>query len=389
VPAARTILHVDMDAFYASIEQRDNPALRGKPVVVGGASNRGVVAAASYEARRFGVHSAMPMREATRRCPALVRVAPRMSHYKAVSRDVFAVFDEFTPAIEGLSLDEAFLDVTASLSLYGTGAKIAHSIKQRIQELTSLTASVGIAENKLVAKIASDLDKPDGLVEVRPADYLRVLDPLPVSAIPGIGKQTLARLHKVNVHSIGDLRIAPDRDLEPVFGRFTQRMRDRAAGIDDRPVTAGHREQSISAEQTYDVDLATRSDIEREMLRLAETVSRRLRKAGLQAGTVQLKVRLPDFRTFTRQRRLQPPSSSTDQVFFVARDLLGEWLGGNPGARIRLLGIGGGRLSPAVQQDLFAGQGASTGALDRAEDDIRKRFGTQAVGRARTLRNRE
>jgi DNA polymerase-4 len=390
VPAKRTILHVDMDAFYASVEQRDDPRLRGKPVVVGGGSNRGVVAAASYEVRRYGVRSAMPMREARRRCPDLVRVAPRMSHYKAVSRQLFAVFAEFTPLIEGLSLDEAFLDVTASRGLHGSGAGIARQVKQRILEETSLTASVGIAENKLVAKIASDLDKPDGLVEVMPVDYERVLDPLPVSAIPGIGKQTLARLHKVNVHSIGDLRVAPDRDLEPVFGRYTRRMRDRAAGIDTRPVATGREEKSISAEETYDIDLAERPDMERELLRLAETTAARLRKAGLQAGTVQIKIRLPDFQTFTRQKRLQPPSSSTDQVFHVARKLLRDWLGRNPGARIRLLGVGGSRLSPAGQPDLFAEQeSALPEALDKAADDIRRRFGPAAVGRARTLRGRE
>jgi DNA polymerase-4 len=390
VPAARTILHVDMDAFYASVEQRDEPTLRGRPVVVGGGSNRGVVAAASYEARRFGIRSAMPMREALRRCPDLARVAPRMSHYKAVSRQVFAVFAEFTPVIEGLSLDEAFLDVTASTGLHGRGAEIACKIKQRIRAVTSLTASVGIAENKLVAKIASELDKPDGLVEIRPGDYARLLDPLPVSAIPGIGKRTLARLQKVNVHTVHDLRTAPGRDLEPVFGRYTRRMQDRAAGIDDRPVATGREEQSISAESTFDVDLAERPAMERELMRLAETAAARLRKAGLQAGTVQIKLRLPDFQTFTRQKRLAPPASGTDQLFHVARELLRDWLARNPGARIRLLGVGGSRLSPAGQPDLFDQQDQpAPGAVDKAADDIRDRFGAAAVTRARTLRGRE
>ena len=390
MPTARTILHVDMDAFYASVEQRDNPELRGKPVVVGGGSNRGVVAAASYEVRKFGVRSAMPMREAIRRCPDLVRVAPRMAHYKAVSRKVFAVFSEFTPVIEGLSLDEAFLDVTASQGLHGTGFEIARRIKRRINEETSLTASVGIAENKLVAKIASDLDKPDGIVEITPDDYLRLLDPLPVSAIPGIGKQTLARLHKIDVRRIGDLRVAPDRDLEPIFGRYTRRMRERAAGIDARPVASGRQEKSISAEETYDVDLSEPGDMERELLRLAETTAGRLRKAVLQAGTVQIKIRLSDFQTFTRQKRLRPPASSTGQIYHVARELLGEWLGRNPGARIRLLGVGGSRLSPAGQPDLFGEQHtAHPGAIDKAADGIRDRFGAGAVTRARNLQGRE
>ncbi len=206
--AKRTILHVDMDAFYASIEQRDNPELRGKPVVVGGSSNRGVVAAASYEVRKFGVRSAMPMAEATRRCPDLIRVTPRMSQYKAVSQQIFEVFREFTPLVEGLSLDEAFLDVTDSRALHGSGQQIASVIKHTIRERTGLTASVGVAENKLVAKIASDLDKPDGLVVVTGDNARATLDPLPVSVIPGIGRQTLARLHDINVFRIADLRQA-------------------------------------------------------------------------------------------------------------------------------------------------------------------------------------
>jgi len=383
---ARTILHVDMDAFYASVEQRDNPELRGKPVVVGGGSNRGVVAAASYEVREFGVRSAMPMREARRRCPDLIRIRPRMSHYQSVSREIFAVFNEFTPVVEGLSLDEAFLDVTASLSLHGSGVDIARSIKCRILEQTRLTASVGVAENKLVAKIASDLDKPDGLCVISAADCREKLDPLPVSVIPGIGKQTLLRLHKVNIRSIGDLRQAPDRDLEPVFGRYTARTRERAAGIDKRPVATSSEEKSISAEETYDVDLSERGDMERELLRLSETTARRLRKGGLQAGTVQVKIRQSDFQTFTRQRSLQPPVSGTDQIYHVARTLLGAWLTKNPGARIRLLGVGGSKLSPAGQRDLFSGDAAQVPAgVDQAADEIRDRFGAAAVSRAKTL----
>ncbi len=380
----RTILHVDMDAFYASVEQRDNPELRGKPLVVGGGSNRGVVAAASYEVRKFGVRSAMPMREAVRRCPDLIRVKPRMSHYQAVSHEIFAIFREFTPVVEGLSLDEAFLDVTGSLNLRGPGIAIARDIKLRIREVTQLTASVGVAENKLVAKIASDLDKPDGLVLITAANCRQKLDPLPVSVIPGIGRQTLARLHKVNIRTIRDLRLAPDSDIEPIFGRYTQRTRDRAAGIDDRPVASHREEQSISAEETYDVDLSERGDMERELLRLSETTAHRLRKSELQAGTIQIKIRQSDFQTFTRQKSLRPPASNTDQIFHVARELLRAWLNRNPGARIRLLGVGGSKLSPAEQRELFAVD-APSDSVDQATDDIRNRFGNAAVGRARTL----
>lgn len=382
----RTILHVDMDAFYTSVEQRDKPELRGKPVVVGGGSNRGVVAAASYEVREFGVRSAMPMAEALRRCPNLIRITPRMSHYKAVSEQIFEVFREFTPLVEGLSLDEAFLDVTGSRALHGSGRQIAEKIKLTIHDRIGLTASVGAAENKLVAKIASDLDKPDGLVVVTSDNARTTLDPLPVSVIPGIGQQTLARLHSVNVYNIADLRQAPDRDLEPVFGRYTQRTRDRASGIDKRPVVPDREEKSISAEETFDVDLSDRQDMDRELLTLSVTTARRLRKSNLQAGTVQIKIRQSDFQTFTRQKSLQPPVNNTDQIFQIARDLLSTWLESNPDTRIRLLGVGGSKLSPAEQRDLFAdNEGPVASGVDHTVDEIQDRFGTESVGRARTL----
>ncbi len=382
----RTILHVDMDAFYASVEQRDNPEFRGKPVVVGGGSNRGVVAAASYEVRKFGVRSAMPMRDALRRCPDLIRVAPRMSRYKEVSAEIFAVFREFTPLVEGLSLDEAFLDVTASQTLHGTGVEIARRIKQIINERTGLTASVGVAENKLVAKIASDLNKPDGLAVVTAENCHAQLDPLPVSVIPGIGKQTLGRLHKVGIRAVADLRLAHDRDIEPIFGRYTQRTRDRAAGIDSRPVVPSREEKSISAEETFEQDLVDRGDMNKELLALSETTAQRLRKANLQAGTIQIKIRQADFQTFTRQKSLQPPVNSTDQIYHTARVLLGTWLGRNSNAQIRLLGVGGSKLSPAEQRDLFADEpGPTENPVDQAVDDIRDRFGKLSVGRARSL----
>jgi DNA polymerase-4 len=384
--STRSILHVDMDAFYASVEQRDNPDLVGKPVVVGGGSNRGVVAAASYEARKFGIRSAMPMAEAMRRCDHLVRVAPRMSRYVDASQQIFAIFGEFTPLVEGLSLDEAFLDVTASVRLFGSPSEIAARIKQRIQSETRLTASVGVAENKLVAKIASDLDKPDGLTVVRPCDYLAKLDPLPVRVIPGIGRETLKRLDAIGVSTVRDLRLAQDRDLEPIFGRYTQKTRERAAGIDHRPVVPSREEKSISAEETYDQDLSKPAEMERELLRLAERTATRLRKSGLAAGTVQVKIRRADFTTFTRQQRLRPASNSTDQICKLARKLLNTWLLSNPGARIRLLGVGGSKLAPAGQADLFSTDTKHDASLiDVAVDEIREKFGSQSLGRAKTL----
>jgi len=387
ISSTRSILHVDMDAFYASVEQRDNPEFRGKPLVVGGTTNRGVVAAASYESREFGIRSAMPMSEAYRRCPGLLRVRPHMSHYQAVSKQIFKVFRSFTPLVEGLSLDEAFLDVTASVALFGTPVDIAKAIKEKILEATRLTASVGVAENKLVAKIASDLDKPDGLTIVLPDDYESKLDPLPVSVIPGIGRETRKRLSSTSISTVRDLRLADKRLLEPVFGRYTQKTRDRAAGIDDRPVVSARAEKSISAEETYDTDLSTRDEMERELLRLAERTATRLRKANLAAGTIQIKIRQSDFKTVTRQRRSQPPANGTDQVYAVARELLGVWLSRNPDARIRLLGVGGSDLAPAAQADLFAGRETET-AVDKTVDKIRDRFGKDVLGRARTLDRR-
>ena len=381
----RNILHVDMDAFYASVEQRDDPTLKGKPVVVGG-NTRGVVAAASYEAREFGIRSAMPMRDALRRCPNLCRVAPRMSHYQSVSKEIFAIFREFTPMVEGLSLDEAFLDVTKSLQLFGNEVVIAREIKKRVKERTGLTASVGVAPNKLVAKIASDLDKPDGLFVVTDKNMRDVLDPLPVRVIPGVGPETLSRLNRVRIATIADLRLAQDHDLEPIFGRFTQRTRDRATGIDDRPVQPSRRDKSISAEITFDEDLSERRTMRRQLLRLSEKTASRLRAKELVAGTVQVKIRQSDFSTFTRQSALKPPANSTETLYKAATILLDDWLAEYPGARIRLLGVGGSALVRDAQPDLFAPQVPAGGTqLDQTVDEIRGRFGDTSLGRARTL----
>ena len=375
-----------MDAFYASVEQRDNPELKGKPVVVGGGTNRGVVAAASYEARKFGIRSAMPMAEAIRRCDHLVRVKPRMSHYKDASELIFAIFREFTPLVEGLSLDEAFLDVTASVKLFGSPEEMAVRIKQRVLGDTGLTASVGVARNKLVAKIASDLDKPDGLTVVLPEDYREKLDPLPVRVIPGIGRETLKRLDGIHVTTVRDLRQADNRDLEPIFGRFTQRTRERASGIDNRRVVSSREEKSISAEETYDQDLSRPADMNRELLRLADRTATRLRKSSLSAGTVQLKIRRADFTTFTRQLSVKPPANGTDQIYAIARELLESWLASNPGAKIRLLGVGGSNLAPIEQPDLFDSDvSQSSSAIDETVDEIRQKFGSLSVGRAKTL----
>jgi DNA polymerase IV len=298
----RAILHVDMDAFFASVEAHDDPSLADKPVIVGGTGGRGVVAAASYEARRFGIHSAMPLREALRRCPHVVCVRPRMKRYKEVSQQVFAVFGEFTDQVEGLSLDEAFLDVTASRELFGTPVEMAREIKRRIFERTGLTASVGVAHNKLLAKLASEMNKPDGLTVIGPDDVEAVLDPLPIRRMHGIGNKTAARVEEQGLYTLGQLRRAPESVLWPLFGRDTRRIRERAAGIDDRPVVVDAAERQISSEETFEEDIRDHGRLCAALAVLADRTAARLRARELKAGLVIVKIRRRDFTTFTRQR---------------------------------------------------------------------------------------
>jgi len=377
-----------MDAFYASVEQRDDPALRGKPLIVGGTSARGVVAAASYEVRSFGVHSAMPMREALRRCPAAICLPPRMAHYQDVSHQIFQIFHEFTPLVQGLSLDEAFLDVTASLSALGPARRIASEIKARIRERTRLTASVGVAPNKLVAKIASDLRKPDGLVIVEADRVHEVLDPLPIRRLFGIGSKTAPRVEALGIRTLGELRLASVDRLRPIFGRYAERIRDRAAGIDDRPVVPDWEEKSIGAEETFAVDIADPARLQAELARLADRSSARLRSKGLLAACATIKVRRADFATFTRQRQLAPATQESRVIVAAVSALLSSWLGEQPGAAIRLLGCSLSQLIPAMQLDLFAApESERNRSLDATVDRIRERFGNLAVGRASSLRS--
>ncbi len=382
----RAILHVDMDAFYASVEQRDDPSLRGRPVIVGGTGGRGVVAAASYEVRRYGVHSAMPVREALRRCPDAVCVPPRIGHYAAVSKQIFEVFDQFTPLVQGLSLDEAFLDVTASTAALGDAERIAHEIKRRIRERTGLTASVGVAPNKLVAKIASDLRKPDGLVIVRPEEIHAVLDPLPIRRLFGLGAKTAPKVEALGIRTLGELRLASASQLRPVFGRYTERVQQRAAGIDDRPVLPDRDEQQISAEETFETDIADHARLRAEVVRLADKATARLRARELQAGCVTVKIRRRDFVTYTRQRHCSPPTQETRVVTDIATGLLDAWLAQQPRAALRLLGVGVSELASAAQLELFTvAQSARNRGLDAAVDRIRERFGKVALTRASTL----
>lgn len=391
---ARAILHVDMDAFYASVEQRDDPRLRGLPVIVGGTAGRGVVAAASYEVRRYGVRSAMPMGEALRRCPQAVCVPPRMSHYRDVSHEVFRVFHEYTPLVEGLSLDEAFLDVSASRALHGEAASIARAIKAKIRERTGLTASVGVAPNKLVAKIASDLGKPDGLTVIAAEELPARLDPLSVRRLPGLGRKKGEEVERAGLATLGDLRRAPDAILRPLFGADLARMRQRAAGIDERAVVPDREDKSISAEETFAKDIGDPARLASEVLALADRTASRVRAKQLVAGCVQVKIRRADFTTVTRQQPLEPATQDSRAIGRAARALLDRFLASEPGVRIRLLGVGVSDLAEAAQFDLFAPDaqvdvplagGPRDVALDAAADEIRRRYGASGLTRASQL----
>ncbi|HEX2492594.1 MAG TPA: DNA polymerase IV [Steroidobacter sp.] len=386
----RAILHVDMDAFYASVEARDHPELRGKPLIVGGLGGRGVVAAASYEVRKFGVHSAMPMREALRRCPHAVCVRPRFERYKAASAVVFDVFRQFTPLVEGLSLDEAFLDVTRSQAAFGSAEAIGLQIKKLIAERTGLTASVGVAPNKLVAKIASDLRKPDGFVVAPPDEITALLDPLPIRRLFGVGAKTAERLERIGVQTFRDLRLGSDAQLRPVFGVHTARVKARAAGIDDRPVVADWDEKQISAEETFDVDIADRAKLHAALADLTDRMTVRLRRQGWLTQRVIVKIRRQDFTTYTRQRPIRPATQDTKTLASAAAALLDAWSREQPRAAVRLLGVGASDLTSAPQLEMFsAPETDRNGRLDAALDDIRAKFGSAAVARASALRGRE
>ena len=382
--AGRSILHIDMDAFYASVEELDDPQLKGRPLIVGGTSGRGVVAAASYAVRRFGVHSAMPMSEALRRCPEAVCVAPRMARYQEVSSQVFSIFHEYTPLVEGLSLDEAFLDVTASMKLLGTPDAIGASIRRRIKEVIGLTASVGIAPNKLLAKIASDLSKPDGMYLLDPESMRDVLDALPIEKLFGIGRKTLPTVHAAGIRSFGDARNAGDEQLWRAFGKHGKVMRDRASGLDDRPVQPDREEKSISAEDTFATDIRSHAALQIELLRLTDRTASRLRAHGMFAATVNVKIRRADFVTFTRQRSLGASTNDTAVIAVAAQELLAAWLIAQPQTAVRLLGVGVSGLQQGMQQDMFSTAGAPA-RLDSTVDGIRERFGKGALTRASLL----
>jgi DNA polymerase-4 len=384
VSAPRVILHADMDAFYASIEQRDHPELRGQPVIVGGTGRRGVVMTASYEARRFGVHSAMPGAIAHRLCPRGIFVTPRMDVYASVAAQVREVFLRKTPLVEPLSLDEAFLDVTASSLACGTGEEIARQIKAEIAAATGLTVSVGVASCKFVAKVASDLRKPDGLVVVPPGEEERFLAPLPVRRLWGAGPVTQAKFAALGWHHIGDLQRLSLEELSVAFGAATgAHFFALARGRDSRPVVPDREAKSVSNEVTFEHDRTARADCHAVLLQLSESVGRRLRRDGTRGHVVRIKVRFPPFVTHTRQRKLPAATHDDLLIFGAARELFDRLV---PDPRpVRLLGVGVAHLvtpGQTMQGTLFEA-GATPPRVLQAIDAIRDRFGDDAIRHGR------
>jgi len=374
-----------MDAFFTSVEQRDRPELRGKPVVVGApADKRGVVAAASYEARKFGVHSAMPSRTAFRLCPQAVFLRGDHAKYSRESERVMAILRQFTPLVEQVSVDEAYLDVTASLRLFGTGEEIAREIKRRIHETTGLTASVGVAPNKFLAKLASDMRKPDGLMVVTEANKLDVLRPLPVGRIAGIGKKTEPVFHELGVRTIGDLQRFPIESLRARFGVWADEMKARALGEDDRPVEPGSETKSISNETTFEEDMEDFGAIERALRELADEVGRRLRAEGVRARTVQLKLRWSDFTTLTRRATLPEATDDEGRIAEVAIQLMRLEL--EAPRPVRLVGVGGQNLLRSPRQlDLLDRASNRRDELNRVADAVRAKFGAKKLRRGGEL----
>ena len=347
----RTILHADLDAFYASVEQLDDPELRGKPVVVGGPPEaRGVVAAASYEARRFGVRSAMPMGRALRLCPQAVRRSPRFDRYGETSRQVMSIFRGVTPLLEPLSLDEAFLDASEQAPSYGGPYELAREIKRRVKEETGLTVSIGVGTNKTVAKIASDMGKPDGLEVVPAGQEASFLAPLPVRLLWGAGPRAEETLAEMGIRTIGELARADQGALGDRFGVRGRWFHDMANGLDDRPVETEHERKSVGAETTFPRDLSDGPELRQILRRVAADVARRLQDKGMKARTVVLKLRYSDFRTITRQSSVAHAIDDSDQLADAAAALLGKTA--RPGDRFRLLGIQGTNLQAEDEAQL-------------------------------------
>ncbi len=378
----KAVIHLDMDAFYPAVEVLDDPSLRGCAVIVGGASRRGVVASASYEARSFGVHSAMPIAEARRRCPAGVYRAPRMRRYSEVSRQVFEIFERFTPLVEPLSIDEAFLDVTGSVRLFGSPPEMAGKIKRCVRDELGLSVSAGVASNKSVAKMASDYLKPDGLTVVEPGREREFLAPLPIERLWGAGPVTCRSLHLMGVQTIGDLAGLPIDLLISKLGSQGEALHRLACGVDERPVETGQEAQSIGSEETFAEDIRDAETARQELLTLAVKVGARLRREGSRGRTVCLKVKYSDFQQITRSITFHDPVDDSGAIYRSCCGLLAKTEAGR--RPVRLLGISISNLccfGTPRQLTLFEeqGRGRKTEHLNRAVDRIRDAFGEGAI----------
>jgi DNA polymerase-4 len=372
-----------MDAFYASVEQLENPALRGKPVIVGGVdSGRGVVSSASYEARAFGIHSAMPVAQARRRCPHGIYIPGRHAVYGEYSARIMDVMADFSPIIEQVSVDEAFLDMTGTEGLFGEAEESGRRIKSAIRKRTGLTASLGAAENKFLAKLASDVKKPDGLFVVRPGEARAFLDPLPVGRLWGVGKKTVAELHQVGLYSIAQIRLAPPETLASHFGEsFAKHLLDLSQGRDARELETDGREKSISHECTFETDQDDAETITGVLLDQSERVARRARKEGLAGRTVTFVWRNPDFSRQSHAKSLPEATAASQAIFQAASELYRETAG--RGRRFRLVGVRLSNFAADTQQlSLFQNPKPSP-KLDKAMDAVRDRFGEDAIRRAR------
>ena len=385
----RVILHLDMDAFFAAIEVRENPSLAGKPVIIGHPGKRGVVATCSYEARKFGVHSALPSVVAERRCPQGIWLPGRRTLYSTVSRRIRAILDRFSPRIEPLSIDEAFIDLTGIARDLAAGAEKAREMKRSIETEERLTASVGVAPNKFLAKQASDMEKPDGLVLLPLEAVEQRVWPLKVERLWGVGPRLAERLHRGEIRIVGDLLRVSEKALAALVGeRSAEHLRALAQGQDQRPVQTDRKAKSISEERTYLEDLTDPREIDRCLLARAEGVARQLRRGGLEGRTVHIKVRNPDFKTWTRALTLPEPTDMAQPIVDAARRLFAERirLGGRG---VRLLGVGVSGLEPAGsgQASLFVDpREERVRRAERAADEVRGRLGRDALTRARLLR---
>lgn len=376
------ILHVDMDAFFASVEQRDRPELRGRPVLVGSDRRRGVVATASYEARTYGCHSAQPMSVALRLCPHAVVVRPSGRAYSEASKQVFAIFRDVAPKVEPLSIDEAFLDLTGTERLLGPAIDVARAVKRRILGEVGITASVGIAPNKFLAKLASDLEKPDGLTVITPETIDEILLPLSVTKIWGVGPKTAERLHHLGVETVRDLRALSREELDGLFGVSGEHFWRLARGLDTRRVVSAGAARSISHEQTFEEDLEDPARVRKVLLHQTEAVARRLRKHGLRTKTVTLKIRYGAFETITRSKTLDAPTDVTDELWRAASGIFDRWA--RSGYRpVRLIGMAAAHLGhEEAQVSLFPDETREKmKSLDQAMDDIQRRFGSGSIRR--------